>query len=67
MKQGAGVTQASKRNDANGAHLLRYLLTSSVPFPTKPSLRNWLSLGMEVSNLNGNLEGPALRRRGGDA
>lgn len=36
---------------------------SSLPLPlflTKPSLSNWLSLGMELSNLNGNLEGPSL-------
>ena len=45
-------------------HLLGYpltLLPSSMPlFLTKASLSNWLSLGIELSNLNGNLEGPPL-------
>lgn len=30
------------------------------------SLSNWLSLGIELSNLNGNLEGPGLVTGGND-
>ena len=33
--------------------------TQSYPCLTKASLSNWLALGIELSNLNGNFEGPS--------